>query len=693
MAMEIEPALSQASPTDPIDILASDDDASRISYVTELKHTIIGNKSRKIHSLSILPRLISVTEDPTISDPLLSECLVVLASYCYLPIEARTFFKYHDLPSIFLSKLGCQSSQRTIHHAIYALMSYCKNFPEHLDADIFYKEDNLATLVSHLDDVVKPSQQIAVILQITCTTHSQQLKLLNLGVIPKIASKLYQINAVRQPFLELLACLLNNNSEGSLIASQYRYSNGISIPEYLTEMIIQQVDPYIKLSASRCIVSIFLSQVCDTDINNSILKYKILPRLVALARPESDSTYNIQCEAVKIISIAIGRDLELQQVLAITDQFLNTLTDYLKAASELEADSREGEAMDVDVFVETPPELTPEKTALKSAIFYILSRFCSEDESLRRCVTDKKGYVMEQLVRGLVYENQSIKLSSLKCLLSLSRSVRQLRTSFVDYPVWRHVLKTADSSTQSMDVVIASYALLVNLVLEFSPVKEDLIKSDVITKFHAGIVSSNDELTELCYWGLMNSTFMCLATVRTAIKSLPSYPQFLFTHLSNPTSHGLTLRSLGILRNILSTDSEIEEFLQLEEESGLDIVFTVTQNNDMSYEVKEQALCVLANISSGSNVTKKKMCEDDKIRDYLKEIITDGPADLQFSVISIIANLVDKDHHGFVDRQAQLEGSGIRTALQRLSDPKYTNNKPLSELVKEALEGFTIDIS
>ena len=84
------------------------------------------------------------------------------------------------------------------------------------------------------------------------------------------------------------------------------------------------------------------------------------------------------------------------------------------------------------------------------------------------------------------------------------------------------------------------------------------------------------------------------------------------------------------------------------------------------------------------------MCEDDKIRECLKEILIEGPDYLQFSVVSIVANLVDKDHHGFVDRQGLLEASGVKRALQKLSSP---NNNPLCELVRDALEGLIVDIS
>ena len=84
------------------------------------------------------------------------------------------------------------------------------------------------------------------------------------------------------------------------------------------------------------------------------------------------------------------------------------------------------------------------------------------------------------------------------------------------------------------------------------------------------------------------------------------------------------------------------------------------------------------------------MCEDDKIKECLKEILTEGPDYLQFSVVSIVANLVDRDHHGFVDRQRMLEASGVKRALQKLYGP---NSNPLSVLVRDALEGFIVDIS
>ena len=593
--------------TDPIDVLTSDDESAKLSYIIHFKHTIIGNKSRKMSSLSLLPRIISVSMDPATSEAILSESMVILASYCYLPQEARTFFKHHELQSLFLSKLGPQYSKLTAQHAIYALMSFCKNFPEFINTEIFFQNDYLSTLISHLGGSVNSSQQTARILQTVCSFQTNKTKLLDQGVIPVIAKKLFQINSVRIHFLELLACLLEGNIEVSKVTSHYRYTNGVSIPELLTEMIVKEIDPQINLSSAHCLVSLFLGQASDRLANIATIKYKVIPRLVSLSKPEADSTYAIQRRAIGVLSRAVEFDLELQLTLSETDQFINVLTDYLKSASEIEGDSKEGETMDVDVFIEIPPELTPEKAALKSAIFQILSQFCSEDDSLRRVVSENRPYVMEQLVRGLMYENHEIKLNSINCLLSLSRSVKQLRTSFVDYPVWRHVLKTASPSTQPIDIVIASYSLLTNLVLEFSPAKEELIKADVITRFHSGLHSGNQAVTELSYWGLMNSTFMSPPAVKTAVKSLPTYPQFLFTHLSNPVTPGLTLRSLGILRNILSTDSEIDEFLQLEEESGLDIVFTVTQNYEMGDAVREQALCVLANISSGSVATKKKV--------------------------------------------------------------------------------------
>ena len=84
------------------------------------------------------------------------------------------------------------------------------------------------------------------------------------------------------------------------------------------------------------------------------------------------------------------------------------------------------------------------------------------------------------------------------------------------------------------------------------------------------------------------------------------------------------------------------------------------------------------------------MCDDEKIRDFLKEILTEGPDALQFPTVSIIANLVDKDVHGFMDRQSLLEGSGVKSALQRLTAPE---NKLLVDLLKEAMDGFTNDVS
>ena len=83
------------------------------------------------------------------------------------------------------------------------------------------------------------------------------------------------------------------------------------------------------------------------------------------------------------------------------------------------------------------------------------------------------------------------------------------------------------------------------------------------------------------------------------------------------------------------------------------------------------------------------MCEDDQIRDFLRDVLTDGPDRFLDPAVSIVANLVDKDRQLFMDRQTLLEGSGVRAALERLAAP---GSRPVSENVKDALEGFSTDI-
>ena len=65
----------------------------------------------------------------------------------------------------------------------------------------------------------------------------------------------------------------------------------------------------------------------------------------------------------------------------------------------------------------------------------------------------------------------SLQSAALQCLLSLSRSFQQLRTTFQDVKLWEPVISALKSGTAD-DVISVASSVLCNLLLDFSPCKE-----------------------------------------------------------------------------------------------------------------------------------------------------------------------------------------------------------------------------
>lgn len=78
--------------------------------------------------------------------------------------------------------------------------------------------------------------------------------------------------------------------------------------------------------------------------------------------------------------------------------------------------------------------------------------------------------LMEHVVSSLSDTNARVRLSAVRCLHSLSRSVQQLRTTFQDHAVWRPLMRLLHNAPD--DILLVASSTLCNLLLEFSPSKE-----------------------------------------------------------------------------------------------------------------------------------------------------------------------------------------------------------------------------
>ncbi|KAG5323213.1 ARMC8 protein, partial [Acromyrmex heyeri] len=327
---------------------------------------------------------------------------------------------------------------------------------------------------------------------------------------------------------------------------------------------------------------------------------------------------------------------------------------------------------------------------MRQAAFRAFASLGANDEDIRKRIIETES-LMEQVVSGLQDPGGSrVRLAAVRCLHSLSRSVQQLRTTFQDHAVWRPLMQLLHGADKGLegrgegegDLLTVASSTLCNLLLEFSPSKEPILESGGVELLCSLTKRPESALRLNGIWALMNVAFQAEQRVKSQILSCLGTDQ-IFRLLADPEL-GVLMKTLGLLRNLLSTKAHIDRIMGEHATHVMQAVILVLEDPEHPADVKEQALCILANVADGDRARDHIMANDDvlkKLMDYMMH----SNVKLQVAAIFCVCNLVWREEPGAAQRQARLRELGIYRILQQL---RHTKDTQLFEKVKTALSQF-----
>ena len=160
----------------------------------------------------------------------------------------------------------------------------------------------------------------------------------------------------------------------------------------------------------------------------------------------------------------------------------------------------------------------------------------------------------------------------------------------------------------------------------------------------------------------------------------------------------VAMKTLGLLRNLLSTKAHIDHIMTLNGKEILDAILMILDSADNPLEIKEQALCVLANIADGESSKDLLMCNDEVLNRLNSCLMDEGttPMDddrsnsnvrLQVAATFCITNLVWAEDDGATERQLKLKEIGVYNNLSKLVCDTNSDTE-LFDKVKTALNEF-----
>ncbi|KAM9231459.1 armadillo repeat-containing protein 8 isoform 2-T2 [Leptosomus discolor] len=620
-----------------VDRLFDLDPQKVLQGVIDMKNAVIGNNKQKANLivLGAVPRLLYLLQQETSSTELRTECAVVLGSLAMgTENNVKSLLDCHIIPALLQGLLSpdlkfieaCLRCLRTIFISPVT--------PE----DLLYTD---ATVISHLMALLSRSrytqEYICQIFSHCCKVRMQALKC-------------FSVLAFENPQVSMT--LVNVSVDGELL------------PQIFVKMLQRDKPIEMQLTSAKCLTSMCRAGAIRTDDSSIILK--TLPCLVRMCSKER--LLEERVEGAETLAYLIETDVELQRIASITDHLIVMLADYFKYPSSVSAIT-DIKRLDHDL---------KHAHELRQAAFKLYASLGANDEDIRKKIIETEN-MMDRIVNGLSESSIKVRLAAVRCLHSLSRSVQQLRTSFQDHAVWKPLMKVLQNAPNEILVVASS--TLCNLLLEFSPSKEPILESGAIELLCSLTQSENLALRVNGIWALMNMAFQAEQKIKSDILRGLSTEQ-LFQLLSDSDVNVL-MKTLGLLRNLLSTRPHIDHIMSTHGKQIMQAV-TLILEGEHNIEVKEQTLCILANIADGTTAKELIMTNDD-ILQKIKYYMSHSNAKLQLAAMFCISNLIWNEEEGSQERQDKLRDMGIVDILHKLSQSSDPN---LCDKAKTALQQY-----
>ncbi|XP_043378990.1 armadillo repeat-containing protein 8 isoform X12 [Chelonia mydas] len=617
-----------------VDRLFDPDPQKVLQGVIDMKNAVIGNNKQKANLivLGAVPRLLYLLQQETSSTELRTECAVVLGSLAMgTENNVKSLLDCHIIPALLQGLLSpelkfieaCLRCLRTIFTSPVTpeeLLYTDATVIPHLMALLSrsrYTQEYICQIFSHCCKLrhwhscgFKSSPQ-----PLLCANGpDHQTILFNHGAVQNIAHLLSSTSyKVRMQALKCFSVLAFENPQVSMTLVNVLV-DGELLPQIFVKMLQRDKPIEMQLTSAKCLTYMCRAGGIQTDDNCIVLK--TLPSLVRMCSKER--LLEERVEGAETLAYLIETDVELQRIASITDHLIAMLSDYFKYPSSVSAIT-DIKRLDHDL---------KHAHELRQAAFKLYASLGANDEDIRKKIIETEN-MMDRIVNGLSESSIKVRLSAVRCLHSLSRSVQQLRTSFQDHAVWKPLMKVLQNAPD--EVLVVASSTLCNLLLEFSPSKEPILESGAIELLCSLTQSENLALRVNGIWALMH------------------------------------------IDQIMSTHGK--QIMQ---------AVTLILEGEHNIEVKEQTLCILANIADGTTAKELIMTNDD-ILQKIKYYMSHSNAKLQLAAMFCISNLIWNEEEGSQERQDKLRDIGIVDILHKLSQSSDPN---LCDKAKTALQQY-----
>ncbi|KAF9382683.1 hypothetical protein CPB97_007018 [Podila verticillata] len=647
----------------------------RITSLRFIKNNIIGNKTKKnlyikLGILSRLQEIISVKDDK--DSQLKIQAVIVLGSFAFGNEGNIMALTNSGVVEPLLNSLNpsgdpklIEASARTL-NAIYASPKVSRQQ--------LFQGNHLHVLVQLLDSyssnirrgqdvvMVHTAELVASILARCCETSDQQMQIASSGAIPLLMRLLASgVSKTQEAALGALAALVKDNSELARLIAQMRLEKGERPAPFILRLV-RDKSPTMRLAAATCLTYLNRAGVIPdhyVDIMQTVLP--VLVKMLLLTGP-------VQETAPKILAYLIWESENMQ-----------------KAVCEMDAIPKLAQIISVMEEGDLMYGIVDQRDKLKENALLALAAISQMKEDCRKQVIEAK--VLPYIVTAMSHPSVGVRAAACQCTRSLSRSMKNLRTSLVDAGIEAPLFQLL--SDDDPGVLSSATATLCNIVLDVSPMKKTIMERGIVAKF-VHMIGYGDNVVRLnAVWAIKNLVFGAPSEVKETVMRQFGYHNLVA--LLNDGELAIQEQALNLVRNLACNNEQ--DINQVFNGMGSGQLLSIIEDK-LTWDdqrLLEHALYVLVNIATGSEFHKQSVMKRPSILRSVLSLMTHESVAIRVATIWVIINLTwpdEKVSHSLHERVTMLRSMGVEDRLRSLNTD---HDLDVRDRVKTALHHFVVD--
>ncbi|EFJ20780.1 hypothetical protein SELMODRAFT_418097 [Selaginella moellendorffii] len=323
----------------------------------------------------------------------------------------------------------------------------------------------------------------------------------------------------------------------------------------------------------------------------------------------------------------------------------------------------------------------------------VLADLVANNEELQKTAFDFN--IIERLAEAqcsiamaLGHESEGVRIAACACIKSISRSVKNLRTTLTDerlvWPLFR-LLNDPSPAVQASALSAVS-----NVVLDFTPHKAVFFQCGGVSQLIQLALSMEPMLRLNAVWALRNLLYLADMSVKE--KVMRELTVSTLVDLVCDSEEMVQEQALAFVRNLVyGSVASVQQIFA----ADAAILHAVERQLCVATrpEICTQALYVLSNVAAGNEYHKDAVMDfvapaltgDRSVSILIKFLLDMSNPQLRVAAVWCISNLSFPESPGVGTRVARLRDAGIQLQLQKMFDDPCTDVK---DRVKTTMEQF-----